>query len=250
MGCAIGAVEGIVARSPDQALRGGGSGLGVGLAGCALGGVIAQLLYSVLLRAGAELSLGRVMFARTLGWGVAGMFLGVAQGAAARSGKKTLNGLLGGLGGGLIGGLLFDPIILLTGGIRGGLVSRFIGLLAIGAAVGVLIGLVEQLLKDAWLYVIRGRLAGKQFVIYRNPTVLGSSPKCEIYLFKDPAVEPQHAAISSDGRSYLVEDCGTPSGTLVNGRRISRQILKAGDQIQIGETTFAYSERLAKEAKM
>ena len=241
--CAIGASEGIVARSPDQALRGGGIGLGVGLAGCALGGVIAQLLYSVLLRAGGELSMGRVMFARTLGWGVAGIFLGVAQGAAAKSGKKTLNGLLGGLGGGLLGGFLFDPIGLLTGGIRGGLVSRLIGLLAIGAAVGVLIGLVEQLLKDAWLYVIKGRLAGKQFVLYRNPTVLGSSPKCEIYIFKDPSVEPRHAAIHTMHNRYEIQDLGSREGTFVNGQRINRVRLKTGDDIRVGGTVFRYSEK-------
>ncbi len=243
VGAAVGAIEGALAGSGVQVLRGGGIGLGVGFVGCAFGGIVAQLLYTLLLSVSGDPSLGRVILARTLGWGVAGIFLGVAQGAAAFSGKKTLNGLLGGFGGGLLGGLLFDPIASATGGIRAGMVSRLVGLLAIGVAVGVLVGIVEQLLKDAWLHVIKGRLAGKQFVIYRNPTLVGSSPKCDIYLFKDDSVDPRHAAIRTVQNRYEIEDLGSQGGTFVNGRCVSRVPLRADDEIRIGSTVFRYSEK-------
>ena len=159
------------------------------------------------------------------------------------SGKKTLNGLLGGLGGGLVGGLLFDPICMAFGDMRQGLVSRFVGLSVIGGAAGLLIGLVEQMLKDAWLVVEQGFLVGKQFVIYKNPTLVGSSPKCHIYLFKDPAVEAQHAAIHTVGNQYEIEDLRSRPGTHVNSIPVSRARLRNGDQIRIGQTLFRYSER-------
>ena len=61
---------------------------------------------------------------------------------------------------------------------------------------GLFVGLVESLTKDAWLLMIVGPLKGKQFIVYKNPTRIGSSPKCEIYLFKDPAIDPFHATIN------------------------------------------------------
>ena len=79
--------------------------------------------------------------------------------------------------------------------------------------------------------------------LYKNPTVLGSSPKCEIYLFKDEAIEPKHAAIHTYGTRYEIEDMDTPAGTFVNGMRITRQPLKNGDRIYLGETVLDFSER-------
>jgi hypothetical protein len=243
LGAAVGAVEGIMSRAADKAFKGGAIGFIVGLIGCGIGGMIAQLIYSAILSSNSEPSLSSYMTARTIGWGVAGCFVGLGQGFAMLSGKKILNGFLGGLGGGLIGGFLFDPISLVT---QNGIVSRLVGLALIGAAAGLLMGLVEQWLKDAWLHVTTGPLTGKQFVIYKNPTVIGSSPKCDIYLFKDPAIEPHHASISHDGRVYSIEDVGTPAGTLVNGRRIGRQRLQTGDRVQLGSTSFLYSERAGR----
>ncbi len=182
---------------------------------------------------------------RTLCWAFVGTLIALGQGVATRSGKKARNAALGGLIGGLIGGLLFDPLSI---ALQSGWASRLVAIGIIGMSTGVMIGLVENILKDAWLQVVSGPLTGKQFVIYRNPTTIGSSPKCDIYLFKDPAIEPQHMAITNDGHSYLVQDTGGPAGTLVNGRRVVGQRLKSGDRIQVGGTTFLYSEKIARPA--
>ncbi|MFO7957554.1 MAG: FHA domain-containing protein [Candidatus Brocadiia bacterium] len=243
VGALIGAAEGVASRAWNKAISGGAAGLGIGLIGCAVGGIVAQITYTLLLASGDTLTLSRQMTARTIGWGVAGMFLGLGPGVATLSGKKLLNGLLGGLGGGLVGGLLFDPVGMLTGAIRGGMVSRLIGLLIIGGTTGTLIGLVENLLKDAWLYVTKGPLAGKQFVIYKDPTIIGSSPKAEVYLFKDDAIEPQHAAVHTLDSRYEIEDLATEAGTYINGRRVQRQRLRDGDLVRIGKTVFEYSEK-------
>jgi hypothetical protein len=180
---------------------------------------------------------------RTLCWAIAGMVLASGQGIVMRSGKKTRNVVIGGFIGGLIGGVLFDP---LSVALQSGWASRLVAIGIIGVSTGAMIGLVENMLKDAWLQVLSGPLTGKQFVIYRNPTTVGSSPKCDIYLFKDPAIEPQHAAITNDGHAYMVQDASSPAGTIVNGRRVVGCRLKSGDRIQIGGTTFLYSEKVAQ----
>ena len=83
--------------------------------------------------------------------------------------------------------------------------------------VGLFVGMVEQWTKSAWLLMKAGPLAGKQFVVFRNPTVLGSAPKADIYLFKDEAIEPRHALIHDRGGRFEIEDMNTADGTYVNG---------------------------------
>jgi pSer/pThr/pTyr-binding forkhead associated (FHA) protein len=93
------------------------------------------------------------------------------------------------------------------------------------------------------LYVTAGLIAGKQFILYRNPTFVGSSPRCEIYLFKDPDISPQHAAIHSFPGGFELEDLGSATGTRVNGRRVRRTRLRNNDLVQIGSTCFLFREK-------
>ena len=241
-GGAIGSAEGLAAQAPVQAIRSGSLGFFIGILGCAFGAAVAQMMYFVV-SADASTPMGFQMIARAAAWGMAGLCLGLAQELALRSGRKIINGLLGGMAGGALGGFLFDPIGMVLGQVGEGLLSRLIGLVILGAAVGAMIGLVEELLKDAWLRVEQGVLAGKQFVIYKNPTVIGSSPKCPIYLFKDSNVEPQHTAIHIVGGHYEVEDLRSQQGTFVNEQPVTRQVLHSGDRIRIGKTVFHYSEK-------
>jgi hypothetical protein len=60
-------------------------------------------------------------------------------------------------------------------------------------------GLVESAPKDRWLYVVAGPLAGKQFILYKSETSIGSRQESDIYLFKDPNILPRHAVISIGG---------------------------------------------------
>jgi len=187
----------------------------------------------------SRLTLGGVLN-RAGAWAIVGLVLGIAQGLAMRSGKKVFHGLLGGLLGGLIGGALFDPIVML---VEAEWLSQLLGLCVLGLLIGVLIGITERLLRDAWLHVTAGPLAGKQFVIYRNPTVFGSSPKADVYLFKDLRVEPRHAALHTTAQGYVLEDLGTRAGSWVNGKRVTKQRLRPGDTVQMGGYVFAYAEK-------
>jgi pSer/pThr/pTyr-binding forkhead associated (FHA) protein len=105
---------------------------------------------------------------------------------------------------------------------------------------------VEGWTKTAWLMMRQGPLEGKQFILFRDVTILGSSPSADIYLFKDSLIEPRHAVIYNRGGRFEVEDCTTPDGTYVNGMAIQRRWLESGDQLALGKTVLEFDLREAK----
>ena len=54
----------------------------------------------------------------------------------------------------------------------------------------------------------------------------------------DTSVSRSHARIDQAGSEWAVTDVGSTNGTLVNGQKVLRQILRAGDTMQIGVTQF------------
>ncbi len=258
IGMALGCVEGINSRVWEKAGRGAVLGLAVGAAGGFVGGVFGQVVYGALVPPTPtnplQLDAAHILV-RSLGWGVVGLFVGLGQGMMSRSRRKMVNGMIGGTVGGLIGGMLFEPIpiiiahtvLRLTGGTIGGEVSRLVALTIMGMSCGAAISVVEQMRKEAWLRIVAGPLAGKEFIIYRSPTVIGSSPKCDITLALDKRVAPQHASIALEGNHYVLTDLGTGGGTMVNGRMVRSRVLRGGDRITIGETTLQYADRVIHE---
>ena len=73
--------------------------------------------------------------------------------------------------------------------------------------------------KQAWLKVIRGEFEGKEYLVFAGTTSIGNNGKNTIVLFKDKLVGPHHCYIKLEGSKYVLYDCGTPMGTVVNGRR-------------------------------
>ncbi len=265
-GLMIGAVEGILARNYSRAIRSGFIGLGIGVGGGFVALIAAGIVNIFIMIIGVAIVGERaagdpqhhfagfllVMIWRTIVWTIVFMAVGLGPGIALKSKKMAWNGFVGGMIGGALGGLLFDPInYVVSGGTfqAAADLSRAIGFAVVGAFAGLMIGLVETLAKEAWLLMTAGPLKGKQFIVYRNPTLIGSSPRCDVYLFKDPEVQEVHAAIHTVRDGYEIEDKGTASGTFVNNVRIKRKRLANGDQIRIGKALFAYSEKEKKEKK-
>jgi len=114
---------------------------------------------------------------------------------------------------------------------------------SIGLFSGLLISLAEQIAKSAWVKIEAGRLVGKQFIIYKNPTRIGALPENEIYLFKDTTISPQHALIEQRAGGRFLKNVGAPNATRINGQIVNDQKLRNGDAIQIGETVLRYGER-------
>ena len=166
---------------------------------------------------------------------------GIIYGLVDRSGSKTKYGVLGGLIGAGLGGALFDPISFLTG--PGREVSRGVGFALLGLATGVAIGIVESALKDRWLYVASGPLAGKQFILYKPITTIGSSQSSDIYLFKDTSILPQHGVIELRGAQTFIR---SDAPVFVSGAPARNRALQSGDLIQIGRYAFHFRERQRK----
>jgi hypothetical protein len=255
VGLAIGAVDGIVCRTLKRALLSGAVGFLVGFIGGFLSSILAGLVYMPL----NQLAVGQMgaggkftpfgffvqLTGRGLGWCLAGMTMGLGQGIAMRSKRLLLYGFIGGVLGGLFGGLLFDPIDLLILGFDKPSAhwSRLIGFIVIGASVGAMIGLVELLARDAWLQMVKGPLAGKEFLIFKDAMNIGASPRNDIYLFNDPQVALVHSRIQTSGDICEIESVEQQNPVLLNGRQVRRSRLHNGDQITIGQTIFVFQTR-------
>jgi len=240
--------EPFVERNWSAATINGTVGGAIGL----LGGLIVALFIDRIYRMiaggdGVEVSESQNILAHAVQWGVLGLFLSLGPGLMLRNGKRLLIGLTGGCLGGVIGGLLFVPLeqfakstLLLD---YSDLLSRLVGLVAIGLIAGFGTGLIENIAKNGWMKVTEGLIAGKQFVLYRNPTFVGSSPQCHIYLFKDPQVGRRHAAIHIVPGGFEIEDLPLGSPTFVNGKQVQRMRLKNNDAIQVGSSVFKFQEK-------
>jgi predicted component of type VI protein secretion system len=106
--------------------------------------------------------------------------------------------------------------------------------------------LIENAAKGGWLKVTAGLITGKQFILYRNPTFIGSGPECPIYLFRDPKVGKRHAAVHIVLGGFEIENLPLGADTLINGKSVKRARLRAGDVIQVGATKFLFQEKMAK----
>ncbi len=234
--------ESIVERSPKKALIRGGLAIPLGVI---LGVVIsfgAGLVFVITTGIVAEMGVQTARnpafwIARGVAWMVLGVAAGATYGIVGMSAKKAYYGILGGVIGAGLGGMLFDPIALAT---KGGAPSRGVGFALLGLATGVAMGLVESALKDRWLYVTAGPLAGKQFILYKPRTIVGSDQKCDIYLFKDSNIAKEHAIVELAGSRIMLRAIGD---TYVNGQPVRQQVLMTGAVVQIGRYAFRYQER-------
>jgi hypothetical protein len=235
--------ESIVERSAKKALIRAGLALPLGIVLGFIFNFFANLFYAIGLHICGQAGVQSfhnpaVWIVRGFAWMVLGAAGGVVYGIIGRSLKKTGYGVLGGAIGAAIGGIVFDPISFAT---HGGATSRGVGFGLLGLATGVAMGLVESALKDRWLYVTAGPLAGKQFILYKPITTVGSSQTCDIYLFKDPEILPRHAVLQLKGsRVHLIaEGNAYIAGQPVRGTRV----LESGTVLQLGRYGFRYQER-------
>jgi pSer/pThr/pTyr-binding forkhead associated (FHA) protein len=176
-------------------------------------------------------SIAVLVFARVIGWTIDGMLIGLGVGLSTFVGQNIVKGLLGGLAGGAVGGIFFDLIGWFTGA---GMAARFFGESVIGLAIGLFIGLVQELTKAAWITVEQGRLKGRQYRIEGARASLGRAEENPVGLFGDPTVQQRHAVIERRGNDYVIRNLAVQDGTFVNGNRIETVDLHDGDRINIG----------------
>jgi hypothetical protein len=263
LGFLISSIDALMSGNLAKTARNGAIGLGYGLVLGIASNFIANIFYSILLYIVAlsavslfpELrtnepkivSMILFMIARAPAWALYGAAIGIIPGFVNKSNKLKINGLIGGLIGGFIGGFVFDPVgrlaEMFTDSLQGGL-SRGVGFTILGLMIGLFVGLVENMAKDVWIVMKSGPLRGKQFVIYHNPTLIGSSPKSDIYIFKDPNVMPTHAKIQKKGSKYEIIDSSQGKGVYVNSEKINgSKILEKNDTVIVGQSILEFQQK-------
>ncbi len=86
------------------------------------------------------------------------------------------------------------------------------------------------------LYKLKGTSGSvtNQSYPFKDSIVLGSSASCDVQL-DEPGVSGRHAEIRLvDGKSLLLKDLGSATGTLLNGEPVKETLLGSGDEIRIG----------------
>lgn len=86
------------------------------------------------------------------------------------------------------------------------------------------------------LVALSGPLAGQRFEIHQATEIGRESPT--IPLGHDSMASRRHAAVTPGPAGLVVSDLNSTNGTLVNGQRVSSQVVQAGDVLQIGSTSF------------
>lgn len=238
IGLFLGIGEGVFYGSKEKAFKYGAIGAGVSLALGFISGYLAQWMYSTML--GENPSDIAAAFIRGLGWAVMGLGIGVAIGLIKPEKKRMLFCALGGLGGGFLGGFLFNYVCDI---IPNDVAARGVAIVIMGILIGVGVGLLEQFAKQAWLKVIRGEFEGKEYLVFAGTTSIGNNGKNTIVLFKDKLVGPHHCDIVLEGSKYVLVDSGTPMGTIVNGMKTTRHVLRQGDAIAIGNSVLVFNTK-------
>jgi hypothetical protein len=82
---------------------------------------------------------------------------------------------------------------------------------------------------------------GTRHELTTGRNVIGRGTDADIRL-PDTGVSRKHVDVVLDSGTAIAEDLGSTNGTLVNGRRITRQPLADGDVIRIGHSVLVYRQ--------
>jgi chromosome segregation ATPase len=77
-------------------------------------------------------------------------------------------------------------------------------------------------------------------------TRIGRAPGCELHI-DSSSVSRHHALILAGTREAIVEDLNSTNGVILNGRKVTRQVLNDGDILTIGEIQFRYVAKPAAQ---
>ena len=177
-------------------------------------------------------------------WLIAGTGVGIAAGIVRGGLKAVANGIWGGLLGGLVGGLahfgtgpefveyekgswalVIDPLSATT-----------IAVVVACAVIGASLGFVDRLTKSAWITIIEGPWRGREVIIDRDVTTIGSSSTATLRLSDSGSVWKEHLVIRRAGGDYT---CETRAPIEVNGAPVAggqTRRLVTGDVVRVAGT--------------
>lgn len=85
-----------------------------------------------------------------------------------------------------------------------------------------------------------GTYAGKEFFLTEDLTTIGSISGNTIVL-QDAGVSKRHAGIKIEEMRFELADFGSTNGTFVNGAKITKQFLRDGDEVRVGECRMKFT---------
>ncbi len=238
IGLFLGIGEGIYYGSKQNAGKYAAIGAVVSLVIGGISGYLAQWMYASMLSDDpGEIAAALV---RGAGWAIMGLGVGLAVGLIKPDIKRIISCTIGGAVGAFVGGFLFNFVGKV---VPNDMASRGVAIVIMGILIGVGVGLMEQFAKSAWLKVIRGEFEGKEYLVFPGTTSIGNNSKNTIVLFKDKLVSPHHCDIVMQGSKYVIKDCGSPMGTVVNGIKTTQRVLRQGDAIAIGNSVLVFNTK-------
>lgn len=246
VGGALGAVNGWSQGSKTHAIRMGLIGVLCGAVAAALGHSIAGAIFTTMPKGALPMD----MMARTIAFAPLGALIGGGVGLAGATGRRIVVGTLGGLIGAALAGFIFDPMsqalspfLLSLKGVKGGEIGiggRAVLAVLMPLFIGLFMGVLDRVVRTAWLRLNLGRNEGKEWVVDAAQTYIGRSESATVPLFGDQNIAPLHACIVRQGNTYTLMDSGSQIGTYLNGQRVSQQVLLDGAQIQIGQYLLTF----------
>jgi hypothetical protein len=90
------------------------------------------------------------------------------------------------------------------------------------------------------LQITKGPCVGEIHYLTDDVTTIGSTDGNTIVL-ADPSVSKRHAGIKIEDLRYELADFGSTNKVYVNGRVITKQFLKDGDEIRLGDSEMVFS---------
>lgn len=208
------------------------------IVGC-IAGYLASAVYAALYN---PFSLSPTnMLARMIAWALMGVGVGAGLGCALLSWRRAIACMIGGALGGAAGGLLFEVIAAVQGG-NNGTISRLVGFIVVGAAVGAAVVWVEDLAKQSWVTLLSGAREGRSYILSKPITTIGRDELADIPLFGDPTVTKRHAELHLKcPRVLLQAEAGAPLA--VNGVPTASAELKDFDTIHIGRHALRFHQK-------
>ena len=88
------------------------------------------------------------------------------------------------------------------------------------------------------LHLVKGNPQGKQVEVPLGTLTIGRAEDSDL-IIASTRVSRHHCEILNEANRVLVRDKGSGNGTLVNGEKVQEQMLKPGDEVQVGPLTFA-----------
>jgi DUF1009 family protein len=122
----------------------------------------------------------------------------------------------------------------------------------------VLLGAIQQRLESTGSHEIAPdgdkrlliRADGDSEVVHvlGRKTTVGRTPDNDLQI-DAKYISRHHAVILAGPAHTIIEDLNSTNGVLVNGRRITRQVLKDGDAVVIGKAAFRFAVRPVGERR-